>query len=381
MGNCIPIAQRCDGKIDCPNDMSDETNCSIVIKPKHYQVQYQPMTKLQVGVKIHVKNVFDIDEVAMEFKTRVRVDLSWYDPRLTFQNLRSEDEKNLIDFETGQGIWKPSLLFHNSNHGERTKYDEDTSFSIKRLGPAQSNDFSHIHENLLYKGSENVLQLSRYYTVSLQCLYKMNNYPFDQQNCPIKIAVPFQYDNKMELVLDKDPTYSDLQFLQYTFKGLGGAKGQKSNQSIQIEVKLQRMFSLYMTTTFLPTTCLIMIAELTLFMDISHFETSIMVALTSMLVMYTLYQSISATLPQTAYIKMIDCWLLIGLIIPFAVFIILVVVEYFNGQEKKRLFIKSGSESEPMSRRILQIGKLTVPLTTLMFFFIYATIAIYMYSL
>ena len=49
---------------------------------------------------------------------------------------------------------------------------------------------------------------------------------------------------------------------------------------------------------------------MTLFIDASHFEATIMVALTSMLVMYTLYQSISATLPQTAYLKMIDYWLL-----------------------------------------------------------------------
>ena len=45
-------------------------------------------------------------------------------------------------------------------------------------------------------------------------------------------------------------------------------------------------------STFVPSCCLIMMAEMTLFIDVSHFEATIMVALTSMLVKYTLYQSI-----------------------------------------------------------------------------------------
>ncbi len=74
----------------------------------------------------------------------------------------------------------------------------------------------------------------------------------------------------------------------------------------------------------MPSLCLIIIAELSLFIDSSHFEANIMVALTTMLVMYTLYQSTSSTLPQTPYLKMIDVWLLAGLIIPFLVFIVMI---------------------------------------------------------
>jgi hypothetical protein len=71
--------------------------------------------------------------------------------------------------------------------------------------------------------------------------------------------------------------------------------------------------------------CLLIIAEITLYIDESHFDTTIMVSLTSMLVMYTLYQSISGSLPQTAYLKMIDVWLLFGLLMPFVVFLFEVI--------------------------------------------------------
>ena len=42
-----------------------------------------------------------------------------------------------------------------------------------------------------------------------------------------------------------------------------------------------------------------------------------MVALTTMLVLYTLYQSISEYLPHTSYLKMIDIWFIFCMVIPF----------------------------------------------------------------
>ncbi len=74
-------------------------------------------------------------------------------------------------------------------------------------------------------------------------------------------------------------------------------------------MRLRRNYYMHLAITFLPSLSLIIIAELTLFVDRGHFEATIMVALTTMLVLYTLYQSIAATLPQTAYLKMIDIWL------------------------------------------------------------------------
>ena len=75
-----------------------------------------------------------------------------------------------------------------------------------------------------------------------------------------------------------------------------------------------------MGSTYAPTILLLLIAEITLFVDESHFEATTMVSLTTMLVMYTLIQSNSVSLPNTAYLKMIDIWLMHGLIVPFCVF-------------------------------------------------------------
>ena len=96
---------------------------------------------------------------------------------------------------------------------------------------------------------------------------------------------------------------------------------------IVIEFTLKRRYAYYMATTYLPSVCLLLAAEITLFIDESHFEATTMVALTSMLVMYTLYQASSSALPQTSYLKMIDVWLLPGLLLPFVVFLIEVCIK------------------------------------------------------
>ena len=65
-----------------------------------------------------------------------------------------------------------------------------------------------------------------------------------------------------------------------------------------------------------------MITEVTIFFDQSKSELAAGLTLTVMLVMYTLYQSINTSLTKTAYLKMIDYWLIFCLLAPFTIFMI-----------------------------------------------------------
>lgn len=102
---------------------------------------------------------------------------------------------------------------------------------------------------------------------------------------------------------------------------------------IYVEITLRRMISYHVVSTFGPTLTLLMIAEVTLFISETHFEATIMLAITSMPVMYTLYQSASSSLPKTAYVKMIDTWLIFGLVVPFIIFLILTLIEMLNDDD------------------------------------------------
>ena len=159
------------------------------------------------------------------------------------------------------------------------------------------------------------------------------------------------------------------------------------------------MYFYHLAATYLPTACLLIIAEITLFIDDSHFEATIQVSLTSMLVMYTLYQSIAVSLPQTAYLKMIDVWLLFGLMMPFIVFLLEVFFELViatmkksdNEENNKVKSIVNSKFGYPIAQRQKKpafkidkwkkIGQISVVSITIGFILLYWGIALFHYYL
>jgi hypothetical protein len=169
----------------------------------------------------------------------------------------------------------------------------------------------------------------------------------------------------------------------------------KSVKNLTISIVLQRVFFYHLAATYLPTSCLLLIAEITLFIDESHFDTTIMVALTSMLVMYTLYQSLTGSLPQTSYLKMIDIWLLFGLLMPFVVFLVEVIWELTKGtimDNKSKIGhgsrMRVGNHDQINTHKrlvsfnrlnIKHFAQLTIPASTLLFIIIYWIYALAQY--
>ena len=154
-------------------------------------------------------------------------------------------------------------------------------------------------------------------------------YPFDIQFCPIKLSKPEDHLQLFALEWRKSPYLHTINTLQYeVMDNLMYNTSNATKDTITVYIKLRRKLSHHIFNTYIPTFCLTMISAFTLYIDVSHFEATIMVALTSMLVMYTLYQSTSQYLPHTSYMKMIDIWLFGGLILPFFIIAILILTDY-----------------------------------------------------
>ena len=123
-----------------------------------------------------------------------------------------------------------------------------------------------------------------------------------------------------------------------------------------------------------------MIAGFMLFVDYSHFEVTIMVALTSMLVTYTLYQSISVYLPHTSYMKMIDVWLLGGLIFPFFIIIILIIMNSLIKKEKDQVVeLKNDGKTRLNSKLFMISMRIAIPTIGSILFLIYWIIGLHHY--
>jgi len=95
-----------------------------------------------------------------------------------------------------------------------------------------------------------------------------------------------------------------------------------SNTRIEVSFTLRRIFTSQLLNTYIPTFGLLLIAIVTLQFENSKMELALGLTLTIMLVMYTMYQSISVAVTSTAYLKLLDYWLFFCLVMPFVIFMI-----------------------------------------------------------
>ena len=91
---------------------------------------------------------------------------------------------------------------------------------------------------------------------------------------------------------------------------------------------LKRKVTSEMLTTYLPSFLLLMITFATTFFKPFFFEAALSVNLTTMLVMTTIFISKMEGLPPTSDIKMIDIWLVLCQMVPFAEVILLTAMEH-----------------------------------------------------
>ena len=143
-----------------------------------------------------------------------------------------------------------------------------------------------------------------------------------------------------------------------------------------------------------------MVTHWTNFISVEHFEANIMVHLTAMLVMYTLFQATSVSLPQvcyktsdkdtdlslqTAYVKLIDIWLLYGLTLPFLGFILSCLEEIYNeptpanSKVKPIVLMVEDKVRSAKQAKVQKLGRVVLPVTTIIFIILYIFYAVYSY--
>ena len=134
-----------------------------------------------------------------------------------------------------------------------------------------------------------------------------------------------------------------------------------STKYLSVNLIFKRMFMHHIFVTFAPTVLLMIVTQLTLFVDYEeHFEGTIMVHLTTMLVMYTLYASVSAGMPNTAYLKFIDIFILYGLALPFITFVVEVVVKilkHYETTNSKKKHLEHNVQMEKKNYRKFKINE------------------------
>ena len=140
-------------------------------------------------------------------------------------------------------------------------------------------------------------------------------------------------------------------------------KGDNRQDGITMVVVMKRKIMSEMMTTFFPSLLLMLITFATTFFKPFFFEAALSVNLTTMLVMTTIFISKMESLPPTSATKMIDYWLILCQLVPFAEVVLLTAMENLReeeeGNKKTKTKSRIGKKNMPLltSRNLKAIGR------------------------
>merc|ERR1711936_130748 len=130
-----------------------------------------------------------------------------------------------------------------------------------------------------------------------------------------------------------------------------------NNKGLRVLIVMKRKFVSEIMTTYFPSFLLLAITFATTFFKPFFFEAALSVNLTTMLVMTTIFISKMEGLPPTSDIKMIDIWLVLCQMVPFAEVVLLTAMEY-NREDKKKG--KKSKKKKGKKTKTLQTTSLVV---------------------
>ena len=319
-----------------------------------------------------IKEIERIDELNMKFSVRARIAMIWRDARLYYKDLMNEPN-SLDDRDLGL-VWKPPLILSNSLELLRILDNKLLDIRIIKQSQGQFHDEKELNEGIFYDGNDNDLVMTARFYEEFSCSYDLIYYPFDFQICMINVGIPYHLQKYVNLVpgtIKFNGTNPSTAQFSFTSNEI---KVEEYGAKINGIIELKRNPLYHVVLTYLPTFCISIMAIMTLYIDESHFEATIMVSLTSMLVMYTLFQSVSEDMPSTAYLKLMDIWLIFCLVLPFITFVIEVLWEFGRNYSKdhvKIFFVKKMPKSK--CKVCIQIG---MPILCSIFIIVYVYIVI-----
>ena len=210
-GVCIPMSKRCDQSAHC-EDKSDEKNCKLVKMEGNYNQNIAPFTvdpisetieAVIVNISAEIIDILNINEVEQAFEVKFRLLLSWYDSRLVYHNLKKSRISNSPSIEEVSKLWIPNVIFDNTKNNDVIALDSLAKITISREGALESSDETVVDEINIFKGSENKITFDKIFTKNVKCIYQLQLYPFDTQECMINLEVG-KYERKIMNILPQE---------------------------------------------------------------------------------------------------------------------------------------------------------------------------------
>ena len=96
--------------------------------------------------------------------------VQWFDSRLKYNNLKQQEDLNVLTPGQHETIWSPQIIFHNTKSKIKSTLEGSTirvllneNFTFEKADLTSSNNV------YIFKGSENRLEISQVYDTEFKC--------------------------------------------------------------------------------------------------------------------------------------------------------------------------------------------------------------------
>ena len=378
-GQCVRIEQRCDQLPNC-RDESDERGCQLLLVKDGYNKNVPPITSVSdtnmtlvaapVHISISLLKIVSMEEVQHKIDFQFGIILKWKENRVNYNNLKTETSLNALTEDNIRKLWLPYVVYANTDMKEAVQLQDgvvDTTVVVSKEGNFIYSGGSVIDEMQSFEGKDNTLAMYQTYTKSFQCLYKLQKYPFDTQVrnqsgvemlinsfyilqvCSIEMTTRMLDLQTVELLAGQMWMNETKDLTLFVIKNW--TLSTIENEGVKMTIVLKRKIMNEMMTTYLPSVLLMLITYATTFFKPYFFEAALSVNLTTMLVMTTIFMTVMQMLPATAYVKMIDIFLIFGQLYPFSEVVLLTLMEYKREGDGSGMDNGEDEEKETESRK------------------------------
>ncbi|KAK7027880.1 hypothetical protein SK128_012580 [Halocaridina rubra] len=222
-------------------------------------------------------------------------------------------------------VWTPRIELVNADFPNI--YTTAAILNILRKSEPEDDDPSRISRDEVYEGAKNPLRLTQKYNAPFSCAMDMQGFPFDTQRCYLYIRISSAKMEFLEWGELVAKYLGEVILAEYEVGRIGIDKIFEEDYSMAIvSITFSRRYAYYLTSAYLPTIMLMIISYASLFCKRENCDLRVMMALTTLLVLYALYQQISNDLPRTSYTKAIDVWCFFALTFIFTQVILHVMI-------------------------------------------------------
>ncbi|XP_042864267.1 glycine receptor subunit beta-like [Penaeus japonicus] len=336
----------------------------------------------QVALHVTLLSVQPLDTLSMKMTLDLTLTLKWRDPRLDMESLNYAETLNVIHDD--ELIWRPEVIFEDSTMTEAdTRLHWQTFVAVMESGPLPD-DVTRVREDEVYPGTKNSLKLTQTYRIVVSCQMDLESYPFDVQLCSFRLRLQYFTRDLVSLSASgANVEYKGRTNLrEYEITGIEMTQSDWRNHSArEVVLRMENLSGFYVSSTYIPTFLMVVISYSTLFFELDDFNDRIMVSLTALLVLATLFTQITETTPKTAYLKLLDVWFVATILVNFSIVMLLVSINVLRVRESQELVVpflkkKAMYPAPQLSAKINRYSQIALPVIVFILVITYAILSV-----